>query len=194
MKQLLSITIPNFTNTIVISNKQQVKPYYKNKKTPKLPLKYSNFIGTDYFWDSRDRLVDKFKQLVPSNPTKAGTPRIWHINGQDIYNDKINQQARNNYMDKIKLFFLPYFEDREFIQEEDLELRTYIYVLDQRKVVSARKNIDNDNLWILDKATGDVLKGLIIKDDNPYVLPAHYRKTIFVEKEEEQKLIIELWK
>lgn len=192
--KLLSVTINNYTNSIVISKKQQIKPYRRGFKTPKLPKYLSDNIGSDYFWDSKGRLIDKFKNVVPSNKSKAGTPKIWHINGQDIYDDKINKHSRNNYMDKLKAFLLPYFEDREFIQEEDLELRIYIYVLDQRKVVSAKKNIDNDNLWILDKATGDVLKGLIIKEDNPYVLPAHYRKTIFVEKEEEQKLIIELWK
>lgn len=188
MKQLLSITIPNFTNTIVISNKQQVKPY---KKGQKMPLKYSKFIGTDYFWNDKGYLVDKFRNIVPKNASQAGTPKIWRVNFQDLYNGKLNTFAVNAYIQKLKAYIQPYFEDREFIDEDSLGLVLGFYICPHSQ---ANKNIDIDNLsalWF--KACLDALKGTIIKDDSPFIVSKIKSSVTFVD-ESEQKLIIELWK
>ena len=90
MKELFYTVIPNFTNSIIVANKVRVKPYRKNVKSPKIPLKYSNLIGIEYFWSTKGYLVDVFNNTIVSNSNKAGLPRVWVVNFQDLYNGKLN--------------------------------------------------------------------------------------------------------
>jgi len=196
MKQLLSITIPNFTNTIVISNKQQVKPYKRGFKTPKLPKYLSDNIGIDYFWDAKGKLVDKFKNIVPSNKSKAGTPRLYEVNFQDLHGGKLNGFQINQRIEKMKEFILPYFTDREFIDEENLKVELIFKLYDKRRNKTRdNKMLDEDNLVPLwQKACRDVMKMTIVKDDDQNTFRASENSIEYVETEAEQTLEIILWK
>lgn len=192
MKELFYTVIPNFTNSIIVANKVRVKPYRKGFKTPALPLKYSNFIGDKYFWNGKGYLINMLGELVPSNANKAGLPRLWQINGQDIFNDTIKYQARNDYMDKLKAYIRPYIEDMAgFIVNDNMMLHLLFFKVD--KTLSGGKEIDNDNKWIWEKAIGDVMKSCLIKEDDPHILPAHYKRTRFITDESEQRLEIRLY-
>jgi hypothetical protein len=192
MKELFYTVIPNFTNSIIVANKVRIKPYRKGFKTPALPLKYSKLIDVLYFWDKKGYLINGLGELVASNSKKAGLPRIWIVNFQDLYNGKLNPFSVNSYIQKMKDYLLPYIEDMAEIHDEDdlkLELRFYI-----QKKANWTNNIDIDNmsaLWF--KASLDCLKGTVIKDDHPFIITGTKALVYFVE-EHETKLEIRLWK
>ena len=192
MKELFYTVIPNFTNSIIVANKVRVKPYRKGFKTPKLPLKYSNLVGIEYFWDNKGHLINKKCEIVPSNINKAGLPKFWICNFQDLYNGKLNTFAINSYIQKMKAYLLPYIEDvSEIYNENDLKLELRFYI---QKKPNWTNNIDIDNmsaLWF--KASLDCLKGNVIKDDSPFIVTGTKALVYFVE-EHETKLEIRLWK
>lgn len=188
-KKIFSVTINNFSEHIVISNKTRAKPYIKGKITPKLPLKYSNAIGTLYEWDDQKRLIDMGTgEIVPSNPGKAGQPKLWRPNGQDIYSDYIDRHARNKYMEKLKEYLLPYFTERPKIEETRLRLELLFYVTDREK-----HNLDNDNRWIWTKAMMDVLKVTLLPEDDPKIIFSNSWDTYFVSLESDMKMEVIVW-
>lgn len=186
-RKILQININNFSEHIVISNKTRIKPYIKGKKTPALPKKY---MGPTYGWDEQDRLVDLATgDLVPSNPTKAGKPRLWRPNGQDIYSDYIQRDARNNYIKKLKEYLMPYFTERERIDDTKLRIELNFFIVENARY----KLIDNDNRWIWEKAVGDVMKQTLIPDDNPRIVFSNLKNTYFVPREEDMKMEVIIW-
>lgn len=186
-RRILKIDINNFSEHIVISNKARVKPYIKGKKTPKLPQKY---MGPTYGWDEKNQLIDLATgDLVPSNPTKAGKPRLWRPNGQDIYSDYIQRDARNNYIKKLKEYLMPYFTERERIDDTRLRIELNFFIVENARY----KLIDNDNRWIWEKAVGDVMKQTLIPDDNPRIVFSNLKNTYFVPREEDMKMEVIIW-
>lgn len=186
-KTIFSVTIPNFTNTIVVANKMRVKPYLKGRKTPKIPAKYKT---ADYEYNSAGKLANVHTgEICISNPTKAGNVRLWTVNFNDVYSGKIKDQALGVYMDKLKAYLMPYFEEQSLVREKGLTCQLHFYVLDKGKY-----NLDDDNMCLWTKATCDVMKSTILPEDNPYIICSHITKTIFVTDEYQTKLIISLIK
>lgn len=192
LKPLFKTVIKGFNNTIVISNKQQAKPYIKGRKSPKLPIKYSSKIGVDYYWDENNKLRDiATKNIVASNASKAGLPKLWKVNFQDLYNGKIHKFSANAYIQKLKEYIMPYIEDNEFIKEEGLTLELRFFLEPKSNWIH---NIDIDNLqslWF--KSVLDAMKGVIIRDDHPFLINSTKASVSFVEQSE-TRLEILLWK
>jgi hypothetical protein len=188
-EEIVKLTIHNFSEYIRIAEKRMPKPFVKGSKK-KLPKKYQT---EDYVWDKRGYLVYKNTgSIVPSNGLTVGKPRDWRMNGQDVYNQKIKHSARNAITIKMHNKFKPHLGKIEKLDGAyfPLTLRINFYVMDQGKF-----NIDNDNRWIYDKVVQDTLVELgKIPDDNPKIINGNYKKTYFVEKEEEVKVEIILMK
>lgn len=189
-RKVFEVSIPNFTNSIAVNNKTRVKPYREGYKTPKVPKKYLT-PEYDYRGGKLVHLISG--EVIPANASKAGMAKIWICNGQEIYNGKIHDHARANYIEKMKNYIKPYIEETPFVTEINLTLEVRFYLLDNAIKKDNKKNIDNINLWIWSKVIGDVMKTLILPDDNPYIIPEDNFKTIFVEDESDTRLEIILW-
>lgn len=190
LKPLFKAVIPNFTNSIVVAQKMQVKPY-KKTRLASMPKKIINLIGTEYIWNEKGILVDKKGVVVPSNPKNAGQPRIWQVNFQDLYNGKLNSFAVNARLQKMKEYILPYVEENEFIEETGLGLELKFFI---EKKGQGKFNADIDNLsalWF--KAVLDALKGVIIRDDDTSVVTGLKSSISFVDYAD-TKLEILIWK
>jgi hypothetical protein len=187
LKEIFKVTINNFNEYVKISEKRQVKPFYKGKR--KIPKKYQS---DSYTWDGKGRLVDKLtNKIIPSNPRVAGQKRYWRINGQDIYNQKISHSGRHSIMSRLHDLFNPHLKDLDKIEEKYITLKIEFHVLDQDLVAGKEKNIDNDNRWIYGKAIRDCLRDLgKIPDDDPHNIKGDWSETNFVENKEDCKLVI----
>lgn len=193
--EIVKVTIPQFNEFIRIAEKRSVSPFKKDSKK-KIPKKYQT---DDYSWNGKGYLINnKTGTVVASNPLMAGKPRDWRINGQDIYNQKTKQSARNAVMVKIHERLSRHLEQIEKINPElfPLTLRINFYTKDYNKIKGSKmRNIDNDNRWIYEKAVQDTMVELgKLPDDNPYFINGNYKKTYFVETDEECKLEIILLK
>lgn len=186
-KTLFSTTIPNFTNTILVANKIRIKPYLKGHISPKIPNKYKT---PDYDYNNAGKLANvRTGEICVSNPTKAGTARLWVVNFNDVYSGKVKDQALGVYMDKIKAYLMPYFTEQPMIYEKGLTCQIHFYVLDK-----GARNIDDDNMSLWMKATCDVMKKTILSEDDPKILCGHNTKTIFVTDEYQTKMVVSLIK
>lgn len=187
MKEVFKIVINNFSEYVKISDKRQVKPYLKGKRF--IPKKYQT---KDYTWDSKGRLVSATTgEIIASNPIVAGTERWWRINGQDIYNQKIKHSARHGLMTKLHQMFSVYLKDIPKIENFPIKLELNFFILDNNKVKTREKNIDNDNKWLYNKVVQDTLTELgIIPDDNCYYINGNNITTTFVEDITDVKLEI----
>ena len=185
-EEIVKITIPQFNDLIRIAEKRSVSPFKKDSKK-KIPKKYQT---DEYSWNGKGYLIhNKTGVIVPSNPIMAGKPREWRMNGQDIYNQKIKHSARAALMTKMHNKFNQHLKQIEKINPElfPLTLRINFYIRDYEKMEGSKiKNIDNDNKWIYEKVIQDTLTELKkIPDDKPYYINGNYKKTYFVETDEE---------
>lgn len=185
---VITITVPNFTEYIKVAESKKLKPIVKGKR--KIPKKYLD--ETKYSFDDKNRLIElSTGKLVPGNPNVVGKPRYWRVNGQDIYNQKVKTFQRNNYIGMLHNYFSNLFE-KEFenirIKKFPLNLSIIFYVKDMQD-----HNIDNDNKWIWEKVIQDTLvESKILPDDNPRIICQNTKRTILVDHEEDVKLIIKL--
>lgn len=188
--EIVKVTISNFNEYIRIAEKRMVKPFIQNSKK-KLPKKYQT---EEFVWNRKGYLVHADTGIiVPSNPVMAGKPRLWRINGQDIYNQKVKHSARASIMQKMHAKFIPYLGELQEINPKlfPLTLRINFFIKDQTKEEGRENNIDNDNRWIYHKVIQDTLvEKKKIPDDNPHIINGNYHKTYFVEDDKDCKVEI----
>lgn len=186
--KLCSIIINNYEESIKIANRTLPKPYFKGKS--RIPKKYQ---GEDFGFDKRNRLINvKTGEVLVSNSRSAGKPRYFKVNGQDLYNGRINPMMRFSLVQKIHDYIDPYLSEVELpedINNYPLILELLFYVHDK-----GRHSIDNDNKWLWVKIVRDSLtnQGKWPDDNNQYVNRDEY-ETIFIPDDEEQKLIINIY-
>ncbi len=187
VKEIFKITIKNFQEYVKIADKRQVKPFLKGKR--KIPKRYET---NDYIWDGKGRLINaKTGDIIASNPIVAGTERWWRINGQDIYNQKIKHSARHGIMSKLHEMFIPHLKNISKIENFPIRLELNFFILDNNKIKTREKNIDNDNKWLYNKVIQDTLTELgIIPDDNCYYINGNNITTTFVDDITDVKLEI----
>lgn len=126
--------------------------------------------------------------LYVSNPKYAGKPRLWRINGQDLYSGVLHRQMRGKitkyFHDYLKSFLIQLVP----ITTYPISISLDIYEIKQDKLP------DIDNLWIWKKWFADCLTELeIIVDDNPdYIIESGYTKYHWVTTQEERKLVFNI--
>jgi hypothetical protein len=184
---LKKVELP-FSDYVEVSKKARGKPYVKDKC--RVPLKYQT---DDYFWNAKGYLARTSDGLVlTSNPKIAGKPRIKKINGQDIYNGAMSKQARAFIKRVASDKLTPYLRDIEpllNVENYPLGIAMNFHIHDNGK-----RNLDNDNRWIWEKALQDTLVTLkIIPDDNPYIIWENIKRSILISNEKEESLVIEIY-
>lgn len=189
MNEIFKVTINKFNDSIKLAEKRALIPIKKGENKI-FPKKYQN---ENFGWNKDNKLIDlRTGDLVARNSQLVGKPRLWKLNGQDIYNQKVKHSARGGIMQKLHALFEPHLKHIK-IEEKNypISLRINHYTLDYNKEAGKQKNIDNDNKWIYEKVIMDCLRDLkIIPDDNPYYVNENTKKTIFVEDFRDIKLEI----
>ena len=180
------IVIPNYPSKIQLSNKQRAKYYHKNKgKEP--PKKYKN---DRYIYNKAKVLIDSVTgERVIANPRLAGTPKMWNVNFQAIWNQQIKYQSRAVITGKLKDIFAPFVKDLEPIREFPVKFEIFIFDIDM--VV----DISNKGV-IYTKIIEDLLTEYkIIPDDKAEFINDTGRcKWIKVNTEEEIRMIVRISK
>ena len=190
--KLVEIQISDYTEYVKLSNSRRIKPYIQGKC--RVPKKYST---GDYHWIKKGKLLVLARKadgiVLTSNPLAAGTPKMKKVNGQDIYNGNVSRQARATLVKALHNFFIPHISGIEPIKNIDyfpLTLEILFYIHDKGK-----NNIDNDNKWIYRKCIQDTLVELEkIADDDPQFISRNEEETILIPDNQEQRLIINIYK
>jgi hypothetical protein len=199
--EITRIEIPNYIRQVQLSASRMPKFYEMVKgklKGKALPLKYQT---PDYKFrvvmkgkKAKTLLCDKHGQPVVSNPQSQGTPRLYTINGQDLYNSNIHTHTRNKIVTAIKKSLQPYLLRMPAIKLEDYPLIIKMEVHDLIKdPLLKNQDWDLDNRaqgWYV-KCFQDLLKseGKIIEDSIQYITGPPAPVFIPVEKAEDRKLV-----
>lgn len=185
-----TVVIPEWENTYKKSDKTRPK-YWLWKDKAKLPKKYLELladtpiiIGRNIYCCSKIN-----KELFLKNTKKAGKENRWVLNGQDLYSGIMDWRLRKS----IALYFHDYFSKYitqqltpiDLLQGEYLSISCDIYEIERAHMP------DVSNMWILEKFFEDALQDCnIIADDGPKIVRESGRKKyIFVEQEQDRKLI-----
>ncbi len=160
-----------------------------------------------WLWKDREKLPKKYKDILRPSPLtgiyccdaegnkflknskKVGTPNLWMLNGQDLYNAALNWRVRKS----VAILFHEYFS--EYIKEQVKPI-----VLPEGKFFSISCDIyeikrgnmpDVSNMWLLEKFFEDALQicGIIPEDSPDYVIESGRKRYFWVENASERKLI-----
>lgn len=207
LELLRTVEIPQYIRKVKLSNSRN-PTYYTlvSGKKCKLPKKYQTlrykFLPWNYGVGAKVHLIDTQTGLrVVKNSKSVGTARWKIINGQDIYNQTIIQQTRNNMLQAIKASFVPYIDALEPIPLADLPIRIEAEVHYPYRGSTGQLWDADNHFYMYQKAFQDVLTGhvnrckVIIPDDNVLFVskppsPLH----IPVEDYEDRKLVFKIYK
>ena len=123
---IYEIVIPNYPSKIKLSEKQRPKYYIKGKGKD-VPKKYQN----DRYAYQKNILTDIVTgEKVIANPRLAGTPKMWSVNFQAIWNQQIKYQSRAMITNKLKDIFAPFIKDLNPIKEFPIQFEIFIFDID----------------------------------------------------------------
>ena len=152
----IQIIIPKFESHFILSKARRAK--YRTKKD-----------GSRYV----------------SNPKYAGKPRLWRVNGQDLYSGVLHPQQRSKITKYYHEYLTKFIPKKLKLKEFPISTRVEIHEVKQDVLPDA------SNLWIWLKWFEDVLtESEVIPDDGPnYVISSGPAKYVWVEREEQRKLV-----
>lgn len=178
------ITIPKWENKLKIGT--VIAQYYSSKDT--VPKKYEGaelkrFGGKMLYVDASGKKIIKNKGAFQN-------PIYWTMNGQGFYNNTIHWSVRS----KVVRYFHRYFQ--KYIKEQlkepmpsflSYKLSMEILIYD----VYGPGTPDISNMWILPKMFEDALVSTeLLRDDSPEFRRRSAYDYIFVDNEEDRKLVI----
>ena len=184
------VVINEFITHIKLSEQRRIKYYTKSSK--KIPKKYQ----LNPKFDNKGRLLDHNNEPVISNPRAAGTPKLWSINGNELY-ASLNHNNRAVVMKKLKGYFIDKLKSVPVITQFPIALEIVLYrykgqYLNETGNWSETFDLDNAT-WILNKSIQDTLSetGKIPDDNVNYINDLHY-KVVGIDKGESRKLVIKI--
>lgn len=141
-------------------------------------------------------IIDKIPTPIIANSKNAGTPKMYVINGQDIYNGTLNPFTRGKVMDSIKDNYKEYLKGILPITEYPVTIEVELHDTiknpyhKHKDEIGHRWDIDN-YIYPYMKAFPDVLTELkILKDDDRLYLTQPPAPKFFpVNKHEDRKLV-----
>jgi hypothetical protein len=191
----MQVLIPKWENRVQLSMRTKTK-YWLAKDFNKLPKKHLENINLQNKFKLIKGilyLIDKNGDRFIKNSKKAGTPKFWRINGQDLYNAVLNYIIRAKVADYYHNYFSKYIKEQlqpinfteDMIDNYGLSISCDIYEIKQFPIP------DVSNMWLLEKFFEDSLVNCgIIPDDNPnYVIESGRKRYFWVSNPEERKLI-----
>lgn len=178
-----SVVIPNYADKVQTA--RAIRPIYyvsatsnvKGKK--KIPQSFLN--SPKYGFDSKGILIDLATgEPKLANPKKAGNPRYWVVNFQDVWNQNIVKVQRAVIVHKLEDLFRPHIQKFNKVTKFPVEICTIIY--------DSKCPVDISNRGgIYTKIIEDLLvrEGIIPNDTIEYVNCSGRIK--FIEVDEEDK-------
>lgn len=187
------VTIPQWENSIEFSKKAKPK-YWEWKDKEKLPKKFATILGTSPLISSNKAYcVSLDGELFLKNPTKAGMPNKWILNGQALYNAVLDWRKRKKVAEYYHAYFSTYIKaqlpDSIIIPAERfLSISCDIYEIPRGQMP------DVSNMWLLEKFFEDALQECgVIPDDSPkYVIESGRKRYHWVSTEAERKLVFNI--
>lgn len=203
MSEIVRIVIPNYIRELQLSKARKAKYYEmvkgKVKGSKPIPKKYltEDYAFIPILMGKTQKLIlceKKTKTPVIANPQAQGTPKMYVINGQDLYNQNMHPQTRRKVVLAIKENFKPYLLKMEFIPEDYYPLRIDMEVHDLITDPLLRNqswDMDNRSHGFYSKAFQDLLKaeGKIIDDNIKYITGPPAPLFYPVERTEDRKLV-----
>lgn len=133
---------------------------------------------------------------ILANVHKAYTPKMYLINGQDIYNNVLNEFTRGKVMDEIKACYFPYVKDIPVITEYPIEINCEIhdtiknFYTNNKDEIGHRWDVDNLAFPYV-KAFPDLLTklGKIVDDDRLHLPSSIKADFIPIEDHNNRKLV-----
>jgi hypothetical protein len=201
--EIVRIEIPSYIRQIQLAASRKAKYYElvkgKLKGSKDLPKKYQTkdygFRPVKVGSKTKTLLCDNVtKQPVIANPKSCGTPRIYIINSQDLYNQSLHPQTRRKIVTEIKDSFRPYLLRMEPVPQDYYPLRIIMEVHDliqDPMIKNQAWDLDNRSHGLYSKCFQDLLKaeGKIIDDNIKYITGAPAALFCPVEKAEDRKLV-----
>lgn len=150
------ITIASPLTHVPLSLSRRPKYYRRGDKIPK------RFTKPRY--DKQGFLLDSKSQRVQKNKRSAGTPRLWRVNGQDLYSGRLQGFARKRVVAYLHQYLAGHIGS---VITEPLPLAyRWGVALDIHGAYSDR-SWDVDNQWIWIKCFCDTLvEQQLLPDDN----------------------------
>jgi hypothetical protein len=159
-----------------------------------------------WLWKDRDKLPKKYRDVLKLSPLgiycsdedgnkflknskKVGTPNIWMLNGQDLYNAALNWRLRKS----VAILFHEYFSEyiKEQLEPINLPEGKFFSVSCDIYEIKRGNMPDVSNMWLLEKFFEDALQicGIIPEDSPDYVIESGRKRYFWVENTSERKLV-----
>lgn len=187
------VQIPEYWDRVEFS-KARLPKFYLWDEVHKLPKKFKEILRpTPLVIGKKTYCCDAMGNKFLKNSKTAGTPNVWVLNGQDLYNGRIDYRKRavlarhyHNYFQQYILAQLP--SKIEIPENKTLSISCDIYEI-QRALMP-----DVSNLWLLEKFFEDTLVlNKIIPDDGPkYVTESGRKRYHWVTNPTERKLVFNI--
>jgi len=181
---VFTLTIPKWENRVPVGI---VTPQYY-KKGSKLPAKHKGAklkkFGRSSFY------INRGGKKIVKNAKTAGKAKYWNLNGQQFYSTNIHWSTRSTIMNFYHNYFTKYIKKQFKKQFPTFISHTLEMDIEIHEIFS-NKTPDITNMWLLTKLFEDsMVKAGILVDDSPEYRRKTSYKYVFVEKEEDRKLII----
>lgn len=191
-KRIRQIIIKDYPSSIQVSKSRRPVYYVREGSSVKgkknIPISYLN--EDKYYFNENGVLFNKkTNQPQLANPRSVGKPRNWVVNFQDIWNQNITKQSRNNKVIILKEIFKPYIKEIEVIKT--FPIKIVINIFDTIMPV----DISNKGV-IYTKIIEDLLQemGKIPDDKVQFVKCSGCCKFVEVKDVKERKMMINIYK
>lgn len=196
VRYITKIEIPKFPLKVLKSKAAQAK-YFSIKAGRQRVTKFPKYIekglkDNTYFIDLDKFVCDsKTRKRIIANPTKAGQPSYYIVNGQAFYSGFGSEFERMAIVSGLKDFYklhlkrIKPFKNLSYPIIVDMEMHSPVN----------RKNWDLDNTWIHYKTISDSMVDLgILPDDNIQFI-THAGSPLYypVAHEDDRKLVLNFY-
>jgi hypothetical protein len=168
---------------------------FKTNKFTGTSIVHTEDIDNNFKYRLGTYINNVFEPII-ANSTKVGTPKMYLINGQDIYNGHLQNHMLGFVMNKIKDCYYPYIKDLKPIDFYPVKIKCEVHDTIKNSYVKAKSDIgqrwDIDNLvYPYLKAFPDLLtKEGILKDDDRLHLPSSIHAEFYpIDNHNERKLV-----
>lgn len=189
---LREIVITDYPDKVMMAKERRAVYYVsadsKKKGKKKIPARYGN--TNKYFFNVDGILCHKHdKSPIIANARTAGTPRMWIVNFQDIWNGAVSRQSRALRVDKLKRVLEPHLDELPPIQHRDYPVKIEIFLFNTEFPVDA-----SNKGVIYHKVIEDILvkAGVLVDDSENFVNDAGRTKFIRVSNEQDKKMIVRI--
>jgi len=206
-KNTWTVVIPQYLTHIQLSKAR--RPTYYSKKDQiigGIPKKYMKD-GIEF--NSKGRAINALsKEVIIKNSRSAGTPKLWKINGQDLWSGNLHHSTRSKMNEQLHEHFAEHIikqvQKDQKTKTIDLKIdeRIHIHYLFKDKI---GQDIDNlASIYIKtfqdtlskakDKKFGHIKKVGLIPDDNPRYVKSYMPDFEEISDHEKRELIITIYK